>query len=76
MTNHYLQNFRRSKGLSATEMAEKLNISKSFYEKVEYGARNPSFSFNRKLKNLYPDVDIGKLIQEATAETETIAPAT
>lgn len=67
MTNAYLQAFRKSKSLSTGDLASKIGVSKSLNEKVEYGARNPSFGFTRKLKTAFPDIDIDKLFQTAEA---------
>lgn len=86
MINEYLQGFRKSKQLSTEELANQMGISRSLYEKVEYGIRNPSYGFTTKLKALYEDADIDQLVQGATllevaknAGTATeppIAPAT
>lgn len=66
MSNGYLRDFRKIKGLSAKSLANAMGISESLYEKVEYGYRNPSYGFTTKLKRIYPDVDISQLLQEAT----------
>ncbi len=58
MKNIELINFRHSKKLTITEMASSLGISKSFYEKIEYGDRFPSYNFQYKFKKIYPDADI------------------
>ena len=56
-----LSEFRNSRKLTLDEMAERLNLSKSFYSKVEYGDRNPSFNFIKKFKEVFPDADIDEL---------------
>lgn len=74
MTNKYLQHFRKDKGLSTADLATKMGISKSLYEKVEYGIRNPSYGFTSKLKSIFPEADIDKIVQEARSlEGEKLA---
>lgn len=50
--------FRQSKGLTLNEMATLLKCSKSFYEKVEYGARKPTRKFMNNFKKAFPDFDM------------------
>ena len=52
-----LKKFRQSVGLTITEMAEKIQVSKSLYEKVESGHRLPSRKFIQKTKKAYPQFD-------------------
>lgn len=52
-----LKKFRHSVGLTTTEMAEKIQVSKSLYEKVELGFREPSRKFIQKVKKTYPQFD-------------------
>ena len=52
-----LKKFRQSVGLTTTEMAQKIQVSKSLYEKVELGFRNPSRKFIQKVKKTYPQFD-------------------
>lgn len=59
--NTELQNFREQQNLTRSEMAKKLELSKSMYEKIELGFRNPSYNFLLKLKNSFPDFDINLL---------------
>ena len=59
--NRELQNFREYKNYSRYEMATKLEFSKSMYEKIELGFRNPSYNFLLKLKESFPDFDINLL---------------
>ncbi len=56
-----LSEFRNDRKLTHDEMAKKLGISKSFYKKIEYGDRNPSFNFIKKFKEVFPDADIDEL---------------
>lgn len=53
-----LKKFRISLGFTAIEMAEKIGISKSLYDKVETGARKPSREFTTKLKEVFPQFDV------------------
>ena len=59
--NTELQNFREQQNLTRYEMAKKLKLSKSMYEKIELGFRNPSYNFLLKIKNSFPDFDINLL---------------
>lgn len=40
------------------DFAKELGISQSLYEKYERGERTPSNKFLRKLKSLYPNIDL------------------
>lgn len=53
-----LKKFRNSLGLTAIEMATKIGISKSLYDKVESGVRKPSREFTTKLKEVFPQFDV------------------
>ena len=59
--NDKLREFRVSKKLTKQEISNELGVSASYYEKVEYAQRNPSYSFVQKFKNRYPDVDTDSL---------------
>ena len=48
MQNIVLIEFREKLNLSLQEMADKIGVSKSYYEKIEYGDRTPSFNFISK----------------------------
>lgn len=58
MQNTELINFRKNKGFSAQTMATEVGVSKSYYEKIEYGNRLPSFNFINKFKTAFPDADV------------------
>lgn len=45
-----LRSFRLKKNKTQKEMADKLGISYSHFRSVEYGYRNPSYSFIKVLK--------------------------
>jgi len=53
-----LQEFRLTTGLSQDDMARKLGVSVSMYQKVEREAANPSIRFMEKLKQAYPHASI------------------
>ena len=54
----WMKKFRNSKGFTASEMADKLGISKSLYEKIEYDDRQPSRNFRERFKKAFPDFDM------------------
>ena len=58
MRRQNLINFRKSKDMTIREMARSLGVSKSYYEKIEYGERSPSYNFMRKFKDEYPNANI------------------
>lgn len=53
-----LKEFRKSLGLTAAKMAEKLGITLSMYEKVEGGRAGASAAFMRRFKESFSDVII------------------
>lgn len=53
-----LKALRELERLTAAEMADKLGMSKSLYTKLESGARTPSINAIRKIKDVYPEIDI------------------
>jgi len=61
MKNQVLFNFRLCEGLSQTEMAKKLGISRVYYIKIEHGERQASTNFIKKFIKAYPDAPIAKL---------------
>ncbi|MBE7049040.1 MAG: helix-turn-helix transcriptional regulator [Ruminococcaceae bacterium] len=44
------------------EMSEKIGISKSFYEKIESGTRQPSYNFIMKFKEVFPSADVNCIL--------------
>lgn len=58
MRRQNLINFRKSKHMTIREMARSLGVSKSYYEKIEYGERSPSYNFMRKFKDEYPNANV------------------
>lgn len=53
-----LKDFRESIGKTQQEMANELQISKSYYEKIESGERNASRELIDRIKNKYPIIDL------------------
>lgn len=53
-----LKEFRLSKKLTQKEMAEKLELSKSMIEKLEYNQTRPSIETIEKFKKAFKDFDI------------------
>lgn len=60
-----LKEARRKKGLSPKNMADKLNISLSFYYKIESGTRNPTLLKAKEIAEI-----LGKSIEEIFFEDE------
>jgi len=52
-----LKQTRIKENFTFKEMAEKIGISESLYQKLEYGVRTPSIKVIHKLKKIYPDLD-------------------
>lgn len=52
-----LIDFRKELGYTIEEMAFKIGVSTSFYEKIEYGDRNPSYNFITLFKKTFPTAD-------------------
>ena len=62
-----LQMFRTNHGYSRKELADKLKISFSLYEKIEYGIRKPSQNFLQKFKAAFPDFDMNIFFTDTRA---------
>lgn len=61
-----LISFRKSLGLTIDEMSKKIGVSNSFYEKIEYGDRNPSFNFISSFKTAFPDTNADDIFFDNT----------
>ena len=48
-----LQNFRNGKRLSRNQISNMLEVSESYYTKIELGLRNPSYNFILKFKTKF-----------------------
>ena len=53
-----LVNYRKEIGKTQREMAELLGVSKSMYEKYEYGIYKPSIKVMKRFKEIFKDFDI------------------
>jgi putative transcriptional regulator len=62
-----LRNFRSTIGISQYNMARKMDVSMSFYEKIERGHAKASRGFMCKLKEAFPKANIDEIF---FAETE------
>lgn len=56
--NKKINEFRKSKGLTVEEFAKELKYSSSAVIKFVYGERDLSGQFLRRLKSVYPDIDM------------------
>ncbi len=59
-----LKEFREELGYSKQQLADFLNISKSLYEKVEWGVRLPSQAFLFRFKQKFPSFDMNLFFTE------------
>lgn len=64
----WLKDFRKKSGFSRKEMAEKLGISQSLYDKVEFNARLPSQNFMNRFKNTFPTFDMNIFFEKTQHE--------
>ena len=58
MKNHKLVSLRKEKELSMSDMAREIGVSTSYYEKIEYGNRMPSYNFLTKFKSAFPEMNL------------------
>ena len=56
-----LKRFRKSINKSQLEMAQILEITLSFYVKLELGLRNPSLKTIKKFKNEFPTANVDEI---------------
>lgn len=66
-----LKKIREELGLSMDEMALRLNVSTSLYEKIEYGYIKPGRGFIEKLKKVFPYVDANIFFETKVHEFKT-----
>lgn len=62
--NAKLVDFRKKEGYSIKEMAERIGVSKSYYEKIEYGERSASYNFIVKFVSVFPEANVDILFFE------------
>jgi len=48
----WLRKYRKTKGLSQKEVAEKANITHQFYNYIENGLRRPSYEVAKKIASI------------------------
>lgn len=58
-----LINFRHELKLTREQMAARLGVSRSLYEKVELGQRNLSSNLLKAIRSQFPDVDMNIFFQ-------------
>lgn len=53
-----VKEFRLKKGYTRAQMADKLKISISLYDKIEFGVRESSRNFLNRFKKAFPEFDM------------------
>lgn len=66
-----IKDFREQLGLTIEEQAERLGMSVSMYEKIEYGYRDPSIKFIEKFKKTYPYIDTNIFFENKVHKIKT-----
>lgn len=66
-----LKKIREELNLSMDEMAERLGMSTSMYEKIEYGYRVPSRRFVESMKKTFPFVDANIFFEKQVHNNKT-----
>ena len=64
----FLKDFRAKQGYTREQMAQKLDISLSLYDKVEFDARTPSKNFLDRFKKAFPDFDMNIFFEQIIHE--------
>jgi len=64
-----IKKLRKEKSWLQKQMAVELNISQSYYNKIENGQREPSLEVVKKLANMF-NVSVDQLLDEETVLTE------
>lgn len=64
-----LKSFRAAQGLTRKQMAERLGVSMSMYDKVEYSDREPSRNFLNRFKEAFPNFDMNLFFGTELHET-------
>lgn len=63
MTNEF-KTLRKKYRYTMKEMSEILNISISYYQKVEYGIRKAGRGLLLTLKTKFPEIDLNQIIKQ------------
>lgn len=66
-----LKRIREELSLTMDEMAKKLDMSTSMYEKIEYGYRVPSRQFITKMKENFPYIDTNIFFENKVHKNKT-----
>lgn len=61
MKREKLKKFREKQKLTQESMAKTLDITVAHYKSIEYGYRNPSFELLRKMKDIFPKLNIDQI---------------
>lgn len=61
MKREKLKNFRMKQHLTQEDMAKTLKITVAHYKAIEYGYRNPSFELLRKMKDIFPGLNVDRI---------------
>lgn len=61
MKREKLKVFREKHHLTQESMAKILEITVAHYKSIEYGYRNPSFELLKKMKVIFPTLNIDKI---------------
>jgi len=65
-----LPEFRDETRQTQQEVADRMGISLSFYQKIENGFRNPSYNFLHKFKEEYPSQSIDCIFFDSEVHTK------
>jgi putative transcriptional regulator len=65
-----LTEFRINLNESTSGMAAIIGVSKSYYEKIEYEDRNPSYNFITKFKKAFPGADVDSIFFDKQSHVE------
>ena len=61
MKRQKLKNSREKQHLTQENMAKTLKITVAHYKSIEYGYRNPSFELLKKMKDIFPKLNVDKI---------------
>ena len=59
-----VRNLRKEKNMTCRNMAEAIGVSRSLYEKAEYGDKIPGRKFMEKFKRTFPSFDMNIFFEE------------
>lgn len=70
--NTSLVDFRNLNNLTQKNMADQINITLSYYSKIELGLKNPSYNFLVKFKKAFPNACVDEIFFENHQHSECI----